>query len=31
VFDPRDAVYFASLVLAGLYLNVVMVERRRWS
>jgi hypothetical protein len=30
VFDLRDLVYFALLVGFGLYLNVVVVERRRW-
>ncbi len=30
VFDLRDVVYFGLLVAFGLYLNVVVVERRRW-
>lgn len=30
VFDLRDVVYFALLVVFGLYMNVVVVERRRW-
>jgi len=30
VFDLRDVVYFGSLVGFGLYLNTVVVERRRW-
>ena len=30
VLDLRDTVYFASLVLVGLVLNSVLVERRRW-
>ena len=30
VVDVRDFVYFALLVAFGLYLNVVVVERRRW-
>lgn len=29
VVDPRDALYFLTLVLAGLYLNAAVVERRR--
>ncbi len=31
VLDLRDGVYFASLVLVGLVLNTVLVERRRWA
>lgn len=31
VLDLRDAVYFASLVVVGLVLNTVLVERRRWA
>ena len=31
VLDVRDAVYFGSLVALGLYLNLLAVERRRWS
>ncbi|MCP3917333.1 MAG: ABC transporter permease subunit [bacterium] len=30
VVDVRDVVYFALLVAFGLYMNVVVVERRRW-
>ncbi len=30
VLDMRDLVYFGLLVVLGLYLNIVMVERRRW-
>jgi ABC-2 type transport system permease protein len=31
VLDLRDAVYFGLLVFFGLFLNTVIVERRRWS
>ncbi|MFT5050023.1 MAG: ABC-2 type transport system permease protein [Chlamydiales bacterium] len=31
VFDLRDVVYFGLLVLFGLNLNVLLVERRRWA
>lgn len=31
VFDLRDVVYFGLLVLLGLNLNVLLVERRRWA
>jgi len=31
VFDLRDVVYFGLLVAFGLYLNTVVVERRRWA
>ena len=31
VLDLRDPVYFASIVVAGLVLNVLLVERRRWA
>ncbi len=30
VFDLRDVVYFGLLVFFGLFMNVVVVERRRW-
>jgi len=30
VLDGRDVLYFAGLVTLGLYLNTIIVERRRW-